>query len=236
MARIVLVHGAWSTGATWDEVAAILRRAGHDVTAPTLPGHGDDPTPPSEVGLGTYAAYVADVLDQGEPALLVGHSMGGMVISAAAELAPEKVTRLVYVAAFIPQNGQSLLDLVKLQDGVGIQPAILKGAQPGTTALNPEIAADFLFQDATPSQRAQGLAGLTRQPNAGQTEAAILSEDNFGTLPRAYVFCEDDRTVPPALQRAMVAASPCAPTFTLKCGHVPQLTCANQLAAILETL
>ena len=73
------------------------------------------------------------------------------------------------------------------------------------------------------------------QPNRGQTDPVALT-DRFDRLPRAYVFCTADRTVTYPLQQAMAAASPCAETFTLDCGHLPQLTRPGALAAILGTL
>ncbi|SMX31597.1 alpha/beta fold hydrolase [Actibacterium lipolyticum] len=235
MARIVLVHGAWNTAESWQFIVPLLRDAGHDVTAITLPGHGNDPTPPAEVGLSTYATYVAGVLRDGEPAFLVGHSMGGMVISAAAELAPEQVRRLIYIAAFIPQDGQSLLDLIKTQSALGISKAVQRGPE-GATVLNPELAADALFQDASPELRDAALKGLTHQPNRGQIEPAHVTAERFGTLPRSYILCLQDRTVTPELQRAMLAAAPGTETYELDCGHVPQLTAAPQLAALLNTI
>lgn len=235
MARIVLVHGAWSTGATWAALAPLLEAAGHAVTALTLPGHGDDPTPPDQVGLSDYAAHVAQVLRAGPPAVLVGHSMGGMVISAAAELAPERVKRLIYIAAFLPKDGQSLLDLIKTQAAPGIRDAVRPGPK-GATVLDPALAADVLFQDATPDARAIGLAGLTRQPNKGQTEPARLSEARFGRIARDYILCTDDLTVSPELQRAMLAATPGTTEHELSTGHVPQLTAAPELARLMSQI
>jgi len=235
MARIVLVHGAWSTGATWAALAPLLEAEGHAVTALTLPGHGDDPTPPDQVGLADYAECVAEVLRAGPPAVLVGHSMGGMVISAAAELAPEQVERLIYIAAFLPQDGQSLLDLIKTQTAPGIRDAVRLGPN-GATTLDPDRAADVLFQDATPEQRAQGLAGLTRQPNRGQTEPAHLTAARFGRLPRDYILCTEDLTVSPELQRDMLAATPGSTVHEMQTGHIPQLTAAPELARLMSQI
>ncbi|MFC2970122.1 alpha/beta fold hydrolase [Acidimangrovimonas pyrenivorans] len=234
--RIILVHGAWSDGRTWEAVAPLLTAAGHDVTAVTLPGHGADGKAPGEVGMADYAAHVAGIAAEGAPALLVGHSMGGMVISAAADLAPEAVRKLVYVAALLPRSGQSLLDLIKTQQTRGVADAVRPADQPGATVLVPEQAADALFQDATPEQRAQAMTRFVPQPNKGQTDRVDLTEARFGSLPRAYVFCTEDRTVTYPLQQAMEAASPCAERFTLDCGHLPQLTRPAALSEILAAL
>ena len=121
MARIVLVHGAFGRAACWDRVAPGLRAAGHTVEAIDLPGQGDDPTPVEEATLDRYAERVCEALAGGPPAVLVGHSMGGMVITQAAARCPSLVTRLVYVAAFLPWDGMSLIDMTQLPEAAGDQ-------------------------------------------------------------------------------------------------------------------
>lgn len=108
---VVLVHGAWSNASAWDRVAADLRVRGFTVTAVNLPGHGADATPASQLTLAGYADAVQAALPAQGKAVLVGHSMAGMVISAVAERAPEKLASLVYVAAYLPASGQSLYQL-----------------------------------------------------------------------------------------------------------------------------
>lgn len=113
MATYVLVHGAWAGGWCWSRVAKPLRAAGHDVFTPTLTAQGErahlfNP----EVGLDTHVRDVVGVLDYEEldGVILVGHSYGGMVITAAAEEASSRLARLVYVDAFVPGDGQSAFD------------------------------------------------------------------------------------------------------------------------------
>ena len=87
MSTFVLVHGGWSGGWCWDKVVPLLEEAGHEVQAPDLPGSGDDPTPIPEVSLRGYAERICGVLDaRPEPAVLVGHSSGGSVVSQAANV------------------------------------------------------------------------------------------------------------------------------------------------------
>ncbi len=94
MARMVLVHGAFGSSAVWDPVVPGLRERGHRVEAVDLPGAGDDPTPLEEVSLEKYAERVCSVLGGGGRAVLVGHSMGGLVVTQAAARCPEHVAKL----------------------------------------------------------------------------------------------------------------------------------------------
>src|SRR5690242_4856292 len=106
MATFVMAHGAWHGGWCWTKVVPLLERAGHAAIAPDLPGHGADTTPAREVTLQAYTDRVCQVaLAQAEPVVLVGHSMGGLVISQAAEQCPEAMRTLVYITAFLLPNG-----------------------------------------------------------------------------------------------------------------------------------
>src|ERR1700727_2307143 len=111
MARFVLVHGAFGGTWAWERVAPLLRDAGHEAEVVELPGAGSDPTPVAEGTLSAYAQRICTVVGDGPPAVLVGQSMGGMAITQAAARRPELVAALAYVAAFLPVEGESLVDL-----------------------------------------------------------------------------------------------------------------------------
>src|SRR6185295_8426805 len=114
MTTYVLVHGSFHGAWCWQPVVAALEARGARVIAPDLPGHGDDRTPVAQCTLQAYVDRVTAVLDaQEQNVVLVGHSMGGVVITQAAEARAEKIARLVYVCAFVPQNGQALIELAK---------------------------------------------------------------------------------------------------------------------------
>ena len=118
MARFVLVHGAFTGAWIWGPLAERLRSAGHAVEVFDLPGLGDDATLPEDVTLDSCAARLGEVLTAGaEPAILVGNSMGGVIATQAAARYPDSVAALIYATAFVPRDGQSLLDLTRLPEG-----------------------------------------------------------------------------------------------------------------------
>ncbi|GAA1720057.1 alpha/beta fold hydrolase [Nonomuraea sp. AD125B] len=118
----VLVHGSWSGGWIWSRLSPLLVAAGHEVLAPTLPGLAERAGHPRGAAIG-LAAHIDDLLAQLERSdlrqvTLVGHSYGGMVITGVAGRAPERVSGLVYLDAFVPEPGQSCFDLVPWLPGV----------------------------------------------------------------------------------------------------------------------
>jgi pimeloyl-ACP methyl ester carboxylesterase len=237
MARFVLVHGAFGGASNWDLVIKELHAAGHEVQAIDLPGGGDDATPVGEVTLDAYAERICAALAEGsEPAVLVGHSMGGVAITHAAGRCPERVSLLVYVAAFLPRDGQSLLDLAGLPEGADDQVQanmVVEGAPP--VATMPDAAAgDALFGACTDEQVAWGVERLRPQPVVPFTQPVSLSESAADGLARAYVLCNRDRAIPPALQRRMVRESPCAVVVELDTDHSPWLSATGDLVAALD--
>jgi pimeloyl-ACP methyl ester carboxylesterase len=115
VATFVLVHGAWHGGWCWRRVTPLLRAAGHEAFAPTLTGLGERAHLISAaVNLDTHVQDVLAVLkcEDLTHVILVGHSYGGMVITVVADRAPERLSHLVYLDAFVPRDGQSLYDFV----------------------------------------------------------------------------------------------------------------------------
>jgi pimeloyl-ACP methyl ester carboxylesterase len=110
-ADFVLVHGAYHGAWCWERLIPALTAKGAAVTAPDLPGHGADATPTADLSLTLYADYVAEgVRARGGPVTLVGHSMAGAVIAEVAERVPDLLTRLVYLTAYMPADGENILD------------------------------------------------------------------------------------------------------------------------------
>jgi pimeloyl-ACP methyl ester carboxylesterase len=236
MARFVLVHGAFGGAWSWEPVVGPLEAAGHTVEALDLPGGGEDRTPPGEITLASCAARVCAVLEsRPEPAVLVGYSMGGAVITQAAGDSPDRVAALVFVAAFMPASGQSLLDLTHLPEGEGdmIQANLVVEGDPPMASLSAEATAAAVYSSCPPEVAAR--ASARRRPQAVAVFATPVSVDDavLAAFPRTYVLTKQDNSIPPALQRRMIAEHPCERVVELDTDHAPQLSATDDLVAVL---
>jgi pimeloyl-ACP methyl ester carboxylesterase len=241
MARILLVHGAFGGAWCWEPVMPGLQAAGHDVQALDLPGAGEDPTPLAQVTLDAYARRVCEALAEGEPAVLVGHSMGGIVVTQAAARSPQHVAALVYVAAFLPADGQSLMDLAAMPEAAGdqVQANLVAGGLPPIATLPAAGARIAVFGCCDEQQAAWATERLGPQPVIPFTEQVDLGGPGaqaFAALPRAYVICEQDRAILPALQRRMLEAAGCDPVIEIDTDHSPWISRTDELVEALERL
>lgn len=239
MARFVLVHGAFGGAWCWEPVIGRLEALGHTVDALDLPGGGDDETPVAEVTLESCAKRVGDVLDaREEPAILVGYSMGGAVVTQAASNWPERVASLVFVTAFMPGDGQSLLDLTHLPEGKDdqIQANLVIDGDPPVASLSEEATAAAVYNDCTSEQTAWAVSRRRPQAVAPFADPVQVDEEVLAGIPRSYVLTLQDRSIPPALQRRMIREHPCERVFELDADHAPFLSATDELVATLNEL
>jgi len=236
MANFLLIHGAWQGAWAWDNVAARLTDRGHTAYALDLPGSGGDPTPASEVTMDLYAdAILREAKRIGTPDLvLVGHSMGGAAITAAASLSPAAFTRLVYVCAFLPAPGQSIGELGARSHAMGIAGPQVEVVQGGVAAqlIESTIASTFL-NDCEPDVIRHAVPLFKPQPIGPIMALAAEWSDGFRNLPKRYVSCSFDRAIHPALQDVMAEAAGIDDRAVLDSGHEPFLSCADRLVDYL---
>jgi pimeloyl-ACP methyl ester carboxylesterase len=232
MSTFVLVHGAWHGGWCWYRIAARLEAAGHTVFAPDMPGHGTDRTPITDVTMDTIVAKIGGIIDAAkEPVVLVGHSYGGAVITQTAERHAAKIARLVYVAAFLPQNEQSTLDAAADDDSALNGKVVF--APDGTATVDPAIHRDAFYARCGDEDVALARLLLVPEAVAGFQTPMQTTAANFGRVPRDYVECTEDRAISIARQRRMHMALPCRRVFTLETDHSPFFSAPDALIACL---
>jgi pimeloyl-ACP methyl ester carboxylesterase len=236
VATFVLIHGAWHGGWCWDETAPLLRAAGHSVFAPDLPGMGRDKTPLEKVDLSTWTLFVSDLVVQAfEPVVLVGHSRGGIVISEVAEIVPDRIQTLVYLAAFLAPNGKTLADMLALETGRAVATdAIVPGDGGRTSTIAPAKVAPVFYNTTPPALQARAASLLGAEPMMSFTTPVRTSATRYGRVRRAYIECTQDNAVPLELQRAMQRTLPCKPVVTLETDHSPFFSAPGELTQALD--
>lgn len=237
MANILLIHGACHGGWCWARVVPGLAARGHLVLTPDLPGHGDDPTPASALSLDGYARAIIDLLaDVGQPMILVGHSMAGAVISRIAERAPERVERLIYLTAYMPQSDQSLASLARrdTESRTASERVEIDGTDCFTITRG--VARAAFYQDASDDIFEFAARRFCPEPVSVFRDKAPLTDQRFGQVPRDYIHCTEDRAIGHTLQQEMVRDLPCERVITLESGHSPFLTMPGRLTEVLASL
>ena len=220
---IVLVHGAWHGSWCWDKLAALLEGRGLTVHTVDLPSVGADPG--DTAGLAGDAAAVREVLDSADgPVLLVGHSYGGMVVTHAAA-GRDDVARLVYLAAFMPDTGESLVELTG-----GAPAPWIQRVDDGRIIADIDQAAQLFYGECDPETREDAIARL--RPMTGKPMLDPIPEAAWRSIPSTYVVCARDGALPPKLQRDVFAPR-ADEQLELDTDHSPFYSDSDRLAGIL---
>jgi pimeloyl-ACP methyl ester carboxylesterase len=238
--RFVLVHGGFHGAWCWNKVAPRLTALGHDAVAIDLPGHGERVK--DKATIDSWRAAMADVLLEGD--VLVGHSMGGYVIALAADEAPEKVGRLIYLAAPPPVEGQSMTGATSLEDaftetmGVPLEryTAVVEIPEQGAciALTDPEAANKLFYHDCSPEDQAWAFAHLTPQPLEPITTPLHLPRYWAASIPRNYVFCTDDHSHPVVMDNQFMKQLGLISCVGITTSHSPFLSQPAELAKLLD--
>lgn len=228
MADILLIHGSCHGAWCWERVIPLLRARGHSARAIDLPGHGDDRTPVGDVTLDAYAEAIAAAC--GPRTVLVGHSMGGYAITAAARLVPQKIARLVYLCAYVPREGLSLAQMRMQAPTQPLLPAVRMRPDGISFTIDPAMAAGIFYNDCGDDVANAAIARLCVQATA-PTGVPFTSTPAQASLPRHYIRCMKDCTIPPEFQVTMTQDWPAGDVEEMPCGHSPFLSDPEDLAA-----
>ena len=233
-AHFVLVHGSFHGAWCWYKIVAALEAAGHRATAIDLPSAGIDPTAPAAVDLLTQADAVIALLDQlGEPVILVGHSAGGPVISTVAEARPGKIAKLVYLSAYLLENGESIVSMLPRDPDSLVLPHLVPMA--GGLIVDLDAVRDVFYGTSDDADVALARS-LLKPIGVLTTSVPVAISTPFASVRRFYVSCLRDRAVTPGFQRSMYTALPCERVFTIRSDHSPFFSRPEELLRILERI
>jgi len=233
MATFILIHGAWMGAWIWRDITPLLLAKGHKVIAPDLPGSGNDQTSLEKINFLSYLDCLIKIINQQtEKVILVGHSMAGMIISAIGELMPDKIHLLIYLSAYLPQNGESMLDIVKkFQVNNYFEFDFL--ANDSACAVKKELIDKIFFNCCSKKYivLAKLLMGL--QVTKIFRTRLKLTSDNFGSVAKVYIKCTQDNAISSDAQNMMLDRQSVDHLYLIDTDHCPFFSSTNELAKIL---
>jgi pimeloyl-ACP methyl ester carboxylesterase len=229
--RFVLVHGGAHGAWCWDKTVAALERLGHEAHAVDLPGHGTRAA--EKATLDGYRDAVVQVLRDGD--ILVGHSMGGHVISTAADAARVRLGHLVYLAAGVPIQGKSMTDATPHPDlGITAFYRVVEGAHGAQFEFTSfEAARQYLFHDCSEEDARWAYSRLTPQQFLPVTTPITL--DRFWQLstPRSFILCTDDRSLPAHFVEGFMTRLKLHSAYPIWASHSPYISRPDLTAQML---
>ena len=233
MATILVAHGAWSAGWAWKKMRPLMRQRGHDLHTPTYTGIGErSHLANPEIELDTHITDVLNVLELEDlrDVVLIGHSYGGMVATGVADRAAGRLSQLVYLDAFVPRDGQSLLDLLP-PDTASRMREVVK-----TTGDGWRVPPNPMPPDTPEADLAWAMPRRVMQPVKTFEERLRLTGAVEG-LPRTYIYCT--KTPPGDVfgQFARRAKSERGwRHFEIDSSHNPHITIPESFAALLDKI
>ncbi len=224
MATFVIAHGAWSGSWVWKRMRPLLAGKGHELFTPCYTGIGERAhLAHPDIDLQTHIADVLGVLECEELSrvILVGHSYGGMVATGAADRAPQRIAKLVYLDAFVPRDGQSLNDL--------------RGEAHAATGGDWRVPPNPLPPDTSAADAAWITAHRVPHPRKCFEQRLSLA-GAVERLPRTYIYCTRISPADPFRPFAERARREGWTSLDIDASHSPHVTAPEALARILDTL
>jgi len=196
MSTYVLIHGAWHTGRELEPVATAIAGAGHRCFTPTV--KGNHPADPRSIGLAEAIQSIVEYLDVNDlmDLVLVGHSYGGMIITGVADRVPSRIRRLIYWNAFVPNNGESLSDMlppqyVELFESIAIE----RGDE--SVVLPFQIWREAFINDADIETARRAFNVLNPHPiKTLRDKISLRSNPIEMPIAKSYINCTEDISLP----------------------------------------
>ncbi len=261
MATFILIHGSFHAAWNWHKVVPLIQKAGHQAIAIDMPGHGLDKTPIHKVTFRDCINKVTACIDTiDEKVILLAHSRNGMIISQVAEERPNKIFKLVYLAAYLIPNGKSMMDFA-IQDKHSLvyQNVIPKVSErriekmsalfkkkllrklltliipksKKTHKLKKNVFRKALYHDCPDEITELANVLLSPEPNMPGFPTLKLSKRKYGSISKIYIECLQDKAVTLKLQRIMHKESPCEMVYQLNSSHSTFFSMPKELTAIL---
>lgn len=227
MANFVLIHGAWMGSWVWSDIKQILIKHGHKVITPDLP------IDLAEVKYHQYIDILLDIINkQNEKVILVGHSMSGMIISTLGELVPNKIQLLVYLAALLPIDGESAIDIVKkLQNNDQIEIDLL--ANNLLCMVKNDFIEQRFFNYCCKNDIIRAKLLMRPQSTKILYQKIKLTNQNFGSIKKTYIKCIQDNIIDIVTQNKMIKRQSIDSIHSIDTDHCSFFSKIDELIQIL---
>lgn len=233
MKTFILIHGSWHSSWNWHKVIPILEKQRHKALAIDLPGMGRDKTPIKEVKLQTTVQAVCNLIDNLEgKVILVGHSKNGIVISQVAEYRPEKIEKLIYLAAYLIPNGKTQSDYSSQDINGVLKPYVTRYPELNAHTLQSEIYKEGLYHDCDENITELAKLLLSHETAESGITPLELTDKNFGSVRRFYIECTEDKAVTPFIQKKMYTETVCEKVYSMQTSHSPFFSKPQELCDI----
>jgi pimeloyl-ACP methyl ester carboxylesterase len=236
-ATFVLIHGGCHRASCWDRLIPALEALGRRAVAVDLPGHGRDPArdPAPKTLDDGIAATVAAIRPIEGSVILVGHSLGGMTISGAAERVPDRIERLVYLTALVPRDGESTAAFAGLA-GFNAEIGSVMLDDGERIAVRPDRARHLFYADCDAATADAAICALVPTDIGYLTTPVSLTDGRFGQIPKTYIRCLSDNAIEPEAQRFLAAIHSDADHREIDASHSAFLSKPAELAALFDSL
>jgi pimeloyl-ACP methyl ester carboxylesterase len=234
MKTIILIHGAWHSAWCWNKVIPLIQASGARVIAPEISWEDSDTRTVNNNAVSAYVEDLCKLVTRGqEPVILAAHSLGGVVISQLAEYIPDYIESTVYISGFLLKDGQCINDTEHLMSGSLVQPKLKLSADNKYLTLPQTILRQGFYADCSVEDINFAIPRLRPQPVSSFMARVRLTQENFGTIPRIYIECQQDMAIPLSAQRAMYTDMGCDTVHSLESSHSPFFSKAESLAGLL---
>jgi pimeloyl-ACP methyl ester carboxylesterase len=231
MSTYVLIHGAYQGAWCWKKIIPLIEKEGHKVVAPDLPGHGENKRPIAQINLQTYTDRLCEILDeQPDPVMLVGHSLGGAVITQSAEYRPEKIRKLVYVAGYLLRNGEFQYQHLESDTESVLLPNLIIAEDKSYTTVKEEALKEIAYADCSDEDVQFAKSRLVPEAVSPSMTPVRTTKENFGQVARVYISCLQDKVISPTVQEKLYQALPCEKVISIDSSHSPFFSVPGELA------
>jgi len=239
MKNYLLIHGAWGAAWEFDKVAELLSKDGHNVSALDLPGHGENAAKIEDITMASYVKTVIDTINELDgKVIVIGHSLAGAIISQVAEIIPEKIEKLIYIAAMLLKNGDSPLSVMQNDPQGELLPNTIFSEDGSYATLTAETVRSVLLNDVDDEIYLNKIVHkfLFKQATEPFMAVAQLNEDKFGRVAKYYIKASIDKVISPAAQDKMITNWPVEEVISLNSGHFPLTSIPEKLVEEIKNI